>query len=316
MIDVKKLIKPIITCATGLFSFIFLALNFFTGYSTWLDVSVKYANGYSFVGDDFLSLAPNGQWAKVIAFIFVVLVMIISVALIAIGVIKLLEVVGVQVSILDPYEAIITKCNYYGLIAYLSSCGAIFLFMFIFGMSNGDDSSYYLPGVGCVLLLIFAAIEFVGYILVDKFVENAVAGPKVVHVCTACGAKAAPGTKFCPACGGAVEEKVQYPVVYVCSGCGERAKSGDKFCASCGAAVVKKEIVPTVYFCSACGQAATENDKFCANCGGAIVAKQMGEQAAPSQSTVVYFCSACGKGATENDKFCESCGGAIVSKQI
>lgn len=312
MIDVKKLINPIITCAMGVLSFIFLALNFFTGY-LWYG-SYKFANGYSFVGDGLLGYA-KGQWAKVIAFIFVILVMITSVVLIAIGVIKLLEALGIKVSFLDPYEKIVSLCDFYGKIAYVASCGATFLFMFIFALCNLGDGSFYLPGVGCVLLLIFAAIEYAGLILVDKFVVNAPVGPKTVYVCAACGAKAAQGTKFCPTCGGNVVEKIQYPVVYVCSGCGAKAKADDKFCSACGGAIVKKELIPTVYFCSACGQAATENDKFCANCGGAVVSKQMGEQTAP-KITTVYYCSACGKGATADDKFCDGCGGAIVSKQI
>lgn len=74
--------------------------------------------------------------------------------------------------------------------------------------------------------------------------------------CSKCGAVAAPGTKFCPECGGTMIQ----PTAAKCAKCGADTK-GAKFCPECGAPVAA---APTK--CKNCG-ADLKGAKFCPECG-------------------------------------------------
>lgn len=76
--------------------------------------------------------------------------------------------------------------------------------------------------------------------------------------CPNCGNLAAPGTKFCPECGG---QMVQ-PTADKCPSCGAAA-NGAKFCPECGTRI---ERAPAVTKCPSCG-AETKGAKFCPECG-------------------------------------------------
>lgn len=74
--------------------------------------------------------------------------------------------------------------------------------------------------------------------------------------CSKCGVMAAPGTKFCPECGGAMIQ----PAAAKCGKCGAPTM-GAKFCPECGAPVAA---APTK--CGKCG-AELKGAKFCPECG-------------------------------------------------
>ena len=78
--------------------------------------------------------------------------------------------------------------------------------------------------------------------------------------CPQDGTLAAPGTKFCPNCGTAMQQ----PAADRCPKCGEETH-GAKFCPNCGA---KQETVvaPANTKCPQCG-AETKGAKFCPECG-------------------------------------------------
>jgi hypothetical protein len=75
--------------------------------------------------------------------------------------------------------------------------------------------------------------------------------------CPQDGTLAAPGTKFCPECGGAMVQ----PAAGACPKCGAQA-GGAKFCPECGAKI--EQAAPGV--CRSCG-ADMGSAKFCPECG-------------------------------------------------
>ena len=76
--------------------------------------------------------------------------------------------------------------------------------------------------------------------------------------CPKDGTLAAPGTKFCPECGGAMVQ----PASAKCIKCGAETH-GAKFCPECG---TKVEQAPAAAVCPSCG-AQTKGAKFCPECG-------------------------------------------------
>ena len=274
-INAKKLVSPIIYILSGVFGFIFMALDFIVAHAS--GHSAGLANAYKFIG--LSSAYLKVPFFKDLAGILLVIGIIVCIVLILIGVVKLLtalnfEIVGVS--------DILPKINKYfslALIANLAIFGGAFISSLIFELANSVSYGGYAPGVGAYLLLIFAAAAFAGESVLSKkfgeeLAENAPNAPKTVYVCTSCGKKCKPGTNFCDACGKPVEAKVAYPTVYVCSACGKKAKAGTNFCDACGKPIVKKELVPTAYVCSACGAPAAKDSKFCASCGEAVVEKK------------------------------------------
>ncbi|HHV30629.1 SPFH domain-containing protein [Acetivibrio mesophilus] len=76
-------------------------------------------------------------------------------------------------------------------------------------------------------------------------------------VCSACNAKAALGTKFCPNCGKSlVEEKVK------CIKCNHEIAKGIKFCPNCGEKQEQQDKA-----CGGCGTKLSPGTKFCSQCG-------------------------------------------------
>ena len=275
-INVKKLISPVIYILSGIFGFIFMALDFL---SAQAGGHVLYGfNAYKFISAPVDTYAKVGFF-KVLASIFLVIAIIVCVLLIIIGIVKLIYALGFEIPAISGVLSKISKYFIIALIANLALFGGAFLFALIFGLANSNSYGGWVPGAGAYLLLIFAALEYAGEFVLnkmfgDELAEDTSASPKTVYVCTACGKKCKAGTNFCDACGKPVEAKIAYPVVYTCSACGKKAKATEKFCSACGQPIVKKELVPTTYVCSACGAEAKKDDKFCAACGGAVVEKK------------------------------------------
>ena len=75
--------------------------------------------------------------------------------------------------------------------------------------------------------------------------------------CASCGARMAPGAKFCPECG-----KPAVQPGSKCASCGASVPAGAKFCPECG-----KPSGPST--CAKCGAAMAPGVKFCPECGTA-----------------------------------------------
>ncbi|MBQ8388608.1 MAG: zinc ribbon domain-containing protein [Clostridia bacterium] len=314
-LNVKKLINGCIYAGVGLFGFIFMAFDLIFAYASGFgyDESMSLPNGqgtgYGFIGMD--AAGSELEFFKILASILLVLAIISFVVLLCIGALKILDAVGIEITFLTPFAALIEKIIKIFVLVYACLIAAIFLFTLIWCLAN-SQSQYGItagaaPGIGAYLLLIFAVAAFAVPLVLDKVMPDQASGgaqPRTIFVCSQCGKKCAAGAKFCDACGGQVVTKVQYPVVFVCSQCGAKASRNDRFCNACGAPIVMKEIRPVTYACSACGKPATAGEKFCGACGGPVV----------SSETPSLVCSQCGKPAAPGEKFCGACGGAIIQK--
>lgn len=105
----------------------------------------------------------------------------------------------------------------------------------------------------------------------------------VEEVCTNCGKKLNPGSKFCIYCGTPVE-KEKKEVKYsgkVCSKCGVPLEEDAAFCTNCGAKVsveedieeTEEEVVveePVKKVCVKCGAEIEDGNPFCMNCGAPV----------------------------------------------
>lgn len=210
-----------------------------------------------------------------------ILVLVVSIVLLAIGIIALLKEFG----IFDLTEKLgkdvdLKKLGEYGLLAYAGLNVLLFVFLLIFCIANTESimgMKYgYRLSAGMFITLIIAIGAVVGNKLVEKKFPMDENASITIYKCSQCGQKAKAGVKFCTACGGAVIETQPEPKpVYVCSGCGASAKKGVNFCPSCGGAVIETQPAPKpVYVCSGCGASAKKGTNFCPSCGGQIVEKK------------------------------------------
>ena len=241
--DIKKFFKPITFIAVGLFNFIFLALNALSGTARY--GSISYSSGIC-SGYKILGIETEGTTAGFLltfAGICSILTIIVSIVLLAIGTLKLLNALNVDVNVpaLDKIQAVIEKCEAYSWITNLSVQVASFVFLLIYGFSNSQKYLSIYPAVGAYLLLIFAIVAFVLVKYVFKTDDESAL--EVKYVCSQCGKKAKAGSNFCDDCGGAVEKIVKVPTVYVCSQCGAKASASNNFCTKCGGAIVEKQEV-------------------------------------------------------------------------
>jgi rRNA maturation endonuclease Nob1 len=283
-IDGKKLINPIIYFFGGLFGFIFLAINQISAFVKYNGEteSEAVANAYKFFELDFGETdGIKGAFLMVFVVLCVVAIIITCIAMMGVGVVRLLQEIGIEIPGSSVFSVIGKIASIVNMVA--SSCS--FLFLLIFCLANTRTESSWgieysaglYPGAGAYLLMIFSVAVFVVPIIMDSLCKDN-DQPKTAYVCTACGKNCKAGSKFCDACGAPVEAQVQYPTVYVCSGCGKKAKASEKFCSACGGAIVQQVVYPTVRTCSVCGQKAGKNDKFCVSCGGAVVEQVLAPQ--------------------------------------
>jgi hypothetical protein len=96
--------------------------------------------------------------------------------------------------------------------------------------------------------------------VISKMGEAAQQAAETSARCPKDGTLAAPGTKFCPECGGAMTQPAA-AIADPCAKCGAEMK-GAKFCPECGA---KREAIAPAK-CPSCG-AEAKGAKFCPECG-------------------------------------------------
>lgn len=255
MENVKKFIKPGFYITVGFFNFIWLLLNHLTAYAKYKGVSYddKVSNGLKFIGKD---LGGDAEIFKAFASIALVFVVLSTLAILFIGVIKLLEALNVNVSFITGNKTVNKVFEIVAslvLLVNLCACGTDFICVHLYSLANVDSAwgivVGYRAGVGCWFLSLWAA----GAFFVSKFVinkitadssnvasngQNACESNSSGYVCTVCGKAAYADSKFCPYCGGAVAEVVpEAPAQPVCPVCGKPIDEDAKFCASCGASV-------------------------------------------------------------------------------
>lgn len=283
-IDGKKLISPILYFLGGLFGFIFMAINQISVFMKYEGESESQAvaNAYKFFELDFGETGDiKGAFLMVFVVLCVIAIIITSIAMMGVGVIKLLKELGIEI----PGASVFAIVGKIASLANVIACCASFFFLLIFCLVNiRKETSWGItysaglyPGAGAYLLMIFSIGIFVAALIMDGICAKD-DQPKTAYVCTACGKTCKAGSQFCDACGAPVEAQVQYPVAYLCSACGKKAKASEKFCSDCGGAIIQQVVYPTVRICSVCGQKVGKKDNFCVSCGGAVVEQVLAPQ--------------------------------------
>ena len=262
----------------GVFNFILFALPYLGAYvsSNGNSSTLATRSGYQV-----MDLWNSDFWG-VMSSLVQVLILILCLALLAIGVLGLLKVFGVLSTLPEQIENFVSeKFAKLGVFGFAALNILLFVLLLIYAFSNTESQSVYgyeyeagvSLRVGTYLALVLSAgaaavLKFLG----DKSAQGATVG-SVEYVCTKCGKKGKAVDKFCNACGGAVEKRTVLPTEYVCTKCGKKAKASDKFCNACGGAVEQRVKHAAEYACSQCGAAAKEGEKFCVHCGGAVESK-------------------------------------------
>ncbi len=161
----------------------------------------------------------DGGFGGVMSSLFQILLLLLGIAMLAYGVLGLLKAFGMFDKLPDKVGKFSTKkVGEFALYAYAGLNVLLFIFLIILCASNTESESSYgytvSAGIrlsaGIFITLIFAVGSVVAKILLEKKFpvtdENA---PKVEYLCSNCGKKVKKGVKFCPECGGAVQEKTE-----------------------------------------------------------------------------------------------------------
>jgi len=269
----------------GLFHFVMLAFNYVSAFAKYSGErnADPALNGYQTMKfSDLVDTQAAGL--AVVNGILQILLLLLAVALLAVGVMGLLKAFGIFEQFpdkVDKYET--KKLAGFGLLGYTAISFLLFVLMLIWAGVNTESMFGVKIGVcvgfGMYFALIFGGLlAAVPYVL-PKFVpglnEETARGPQMTYRCEKCGKKAGKNEKFCSVCGGAVVAEVVKQYNYVCSGCGKKMKKTDKFCSVCGGAVVAVEVKQMEYVCSNCGKKMKKTDKFCNVCGGAVVEREV-----------------------------------------
>ncbi len=282
----------------GLFHFIFLAIPYVARFVSGSYDYTYHINGYGIITDLW-----NGGFGGVTSGIFQILILVFVNAMIAFGIYAFFK----------GFEN--NKIGEYALFGYAGLNVLLLVFLIVCCATNTSEYGYYSMSVGIrfsagiFITLAFAIGSIVALKVLEKRfpVSNEIM-PQVNYECTKCGRKVKKGVKFCPDCGGAVEEKEQFPTRYACVACGREVAEEVKFCPECGGAIEEKVQFPARYACVACGKEVKKEVKFCPECGGAIKEKV--------QFPTRYACVSCGKTVKKEVKFCPDCGGVIKEKTI
>jgi membrane protease subunit (stomatin/prohibitin family) len=94
----------------------------------------------------------------------------------------------------------------------------------------------------------------------QQYQQQAPPPPVATKACPKCNYQVGAGQKFCPNCGGSLEEAPKVP----CIKCQAPLASGSKFCPNCGSSQVQEVQVPK---CVKCAQELAPGAKFCPFCG-------------------------------------------------
>ena len=170
MENVKKFIRPGFYITVGFFNLIWLLLNHVTAIA--VNDMIKIKNGASSgIGFIFNSVGTDGALFKILAALSLVAVFLLSLALIGIGVIKLLQALGVDLPFMNgDIKKYFDLATALVLLVNLCACGSDFIFVNIFCLCNisivYSTTMSMSAGVGCWLLSIWAA----GAFFVGKFV--------------------------------------------------------------------------------------------------------------------------------------------------
>ena len=177
----NKLIKPVVYLATGILTFIFMALDYFKTVVSYGGEKVSQGMNAS----DFMEMdvtGADGEIFKKIAGIALIGVIIAAVVVILVGIAKLLPAVGVKVDALEAKAALVDKVAAVATKALVLVNFVAVACTFAFGMmavaeynklasAYGGGKITMTPAIGAYLMLVIAfAAVYAGKVLAKKAV--------------------------------------------------------------------------------------------------------------------------------------------------
>ena len=333
IIQKKNVFSAIIFCFSGLFNLIALAFNQLkrSGAILALEASEKIGNGYALITPNMEDFSEFSKFFLIINAILYIATISSSIMLFIIGVVKAVSVIKFNFNSdekTDKMGSTTIKTN-------ASGAAVMFIFMLAVCMLNSIDIGLASQKVsldfGAYVFVVGTIVAWVVYIVVMKncfpkaktssnktardTTTNDYGGPYSNGIpkydvksnmeaegashsilCSVCGRRVDPNSKFCSFCGGATASS---PTSKCCPVCGGIVRENEKFCSACGCSLDEES---SKSFCLKCGKIGKKEDRFCSFCGGAVVAI----------TKISPICSKCGKTADRDDKFCAVCGGAIT----
>ncbi len=248
MNKLKKNLTYVFCAGLGLLNFIFLAFNYIASFAEYSRAGGygSYSQSYGVSGYKVMDLWEL-KFSGVMSSIIQLLILLVGIALLAWGVLGLLKAFGIFEKFPDrlgKFES--KKIGEFGLFGIAGLNVLLLIFLIILTASNTEKSEYGSTGIKLSAGIFIALIFTVGVVVVLKVLEKKLpltdeGGETVTYVCGKCGKKATAKDKFCNACGGEIEKKVDIKEQYVCEKCGKKATAKDKFCNVCGGAVVAKK---------------------------------------------------------------------------
>ncbi len=247
MNKLKSNLTYVFCAGLGLLNFIFLAFNYIASFAEYSYAGYGgYSQSYGLSGYKVMDLWEL-NFSGVMSSIIQLFVLLLGIALLAWGVMGLLKAFGIFDKLPDrlgKFES--KKIGEFGLFGIAGLNVLLLIFLIILTASNTEKSEYGSAGIKLSAGIFIALIFTVGAVVALKVLEKKLpltdeGGETVTYVCGKCGKKAKAKDKFCSACGGVIEKKVEKKEQYVCGKCGKKATAKDKFCNDCGGAVVVKK---------------------------------------------------------------------------
>ena len=165
--DIKKMLKPIISAATGLLGLIFLAINYMTVSATVWGQSFSRGldNGYGFCFFDPLYENMDASFFGYITSGALLVVFLASIALLLVAAAKILR----DMKILQlPENVCLCKVDRLVSRVFQIAVAVAFVCTLIFGFANSQDGLSLVPGAGAWLLLVLAVVSA----LAPKFIAK------------------------------------------------------------------------------------------------------------------------------------------------
>ncbi len=225
----------------GLFQFILFAIPYLSSFVKMYGVKETYGNMSGYKVMDLW----QAEFSGVMSSLLQVFILILGIVMLAYGVCGILKSFGLFEAFPDSVGKYATKkYGEFALYAYAGLNFLLFIFLIILTATNTESyddfwSGEYKAGIcfsaGMFITLIFAIAAPVALKLLEAKCPVVEETEKVTYACSGCGKKVRQGVNFCPACGGAVESKVDLGVA--CTQCGKKVKKGVNFCPDCGGKV-------------------------------------------------------------------------------
>ena len=242
-------------CAVlGLLNFILLAIPYISSYYSY-DLGEwggKQSSSDGISGYKVMDLWEGG-FSGVMSSLIQLFVLLGGIAILAWGVLGLLKAFGIFDKFPDRLGNIESKkIAEFGIFGLAGLNVLLLVFLIILSIANTESYSEYgysgSAGIrlsaGIFISLVITVGAAVALKILEKKLPASNSGEIITYVCKKCGKKARSTDKFCNACGGEIEKKVEVKAEYACEKCGKRATAKEKFCSECGGEIKVKEKPP------------------------------------------------------------------------